>query len=113
MGTVKVVYQSIIPQFPHCDSRVLHKPGECEFCDQHEEWQALREAWGIAFTGHSGEVVENEYGNKMLPCPAEFNRGMESINGWHGNVPENAENKAIREKFFQSMIDFVQSKSKK
>jgi len=37
---------------PHCDSRVLHAPGECEFCDQRPEWQALRQAWGIAFTGH-------------------------------------------------------------
>lgn len=41
-----------IAQFPHCDSRILHAPGECEFCDRRSEWQELREAWGIAFTGH-------------------------------------------------------------
>lgn len=38
--------------YPHCDSRVLHEPSECEYCDGHPEWQALRKAWGIAFTGH-------------------------------------------------------------
>jgi hypothetical protein len=41
-----------IKQFPHCDQRVLHEPGECEYCDKHPAWQELREAWGIAFTGH-------------------------------------------------------------
>lgn len=41
-----------IAQFPHCDQRILHAPSECEYCDGHPEWQALREAWGIAFTGH-------------------------------------------------------------
>lgn len=41
-----------LPQAPHCDQRVLHAPGECEFCDARPEWQALRQAWGIAFTGH-------------------------------------------------------------
>lgn len=39
-------------QFPHCDTRVLHAPGECEYCDRRSEWQELREAWGIAYTGH-------------------------------------------------------------
>lgn len=43
---------SPIEQYPHCDSRVLHAPGECEFCDTHPIWQELRRAWGIAFTGH-------------------------------------------------------------
>jgi hypothetical protein len=42
-----------IAQFPHCDQRVLHAPGECEYCDRHPDWQALRKAWGIAFTGHA------------------------------------------------------------
>ena len=41
-----------IAQFPHCDQRILHAPGECEHCDGHAEWQELRKAWGIAFTGH-------------------------------------------------------------
>ena len=40
------------PAYPHCDSRVLHAPSECDYCDGHPEWQELRKAWGIAFTGH-------------------------------------------------------------
>lgn len=94
----------VIKQFPHCDSRVLHKPGECEFCDKHPDWQELREAWGIAFTGHSNEDTVSPYGSKMLPCPAEFNRGMESINSWHGNVPETPETKGRRESFFKNIL---------
>ncbi len=53
-------------QFPHCDSRVLHRRGECKYCDTHPDWQELRQAWGIAFTGHTplaslpvcGQIVE-------------------------------------------------------
>ncbi len=80
-----------IGQFPHCDQRVLHAPEDiCEYCNERPEWQALRLAWGIAFTGHSydkdGKLFEDEYGNITQPCPAEAARGMESINSWHGNV---------------------------
>ncbi len=40
--------------FPHCDQRILHAPEDnCEYCNECPEWQALRKAWGIAFTGHS------------------------------------------------------------
>jgi hypothetical protein len=79
-----------IEQFPHCDPRVLHAPEDnCEFCNMHPEWQELREMWGIAFTGHSydenGKSRSDERGGTILPCPAEFNRGMNSVNGWHGN----------------------------
>jgi hypothetical protein len=49
---------------PHCDQRILHAPRECEFCDMHPEWQALRVLWGIAFTGYTPEGTE-------LPCPAD------------------------------------------
>lgn len=68
-----------IRQFPHCDQRVLHAPGECEFCDRHMDWQELRVAWGIAFTGW--EPDENE-----LPCPATKARSLNKINAWGGNV---------------------------
>jgi hypothetical protein len=70
----------IIDQFPHCDRRVLHAPGECEFCDVHSNWQALRMAWGIAFTNYEPE------GNE-LPCPANHARG-DAVNKWHGNVAQ-------------------------
>jgi hypothetical protein len=70
-----------IPQFPHCDARVLHAPGECEFCDHHPDWQALRMAWGICFTGYEPEPEKSE-----LPCPAWFARG-DNCQKWRGNVP--------------------------
>ena len=68
-----------IAQFPHCDSRVLHNFGECEFCDHYPEWQELRVAWGIAFTGWEPD-------DKELPCPATLHRPVETINQWRGNV---------------------------
>lgn len=68
-----------IDQFPHCDQRVLHAPGECEYCDEHPDWQALRFAWGIAFTGY-------EPGPDELQCPATVRRPLGKINNWVGNV---------------------------
>lgn len=67
-----------IEQFPHCDPRILHAPGECTYCDKHPEWQALRDAWSIAFTNYEPE-------GKELPCPAVHARG-DVVNGWVGNV---------------------------
>ena len=75
---------TLITQFPHCDSRVLHAPGECEFCDLHPEWQELREGWGISFTGHQpeGDWV-------TMPCPADAARPQGASNDhrrWGGNT---------------------------
>lgn len=72
-----------IDEFPHCDQRVLHAPGECQYCDEHPEWQALRIAWGIAFTGY-----EPEPDKKELPDPATVMRPVSTINRWGGNVPK-------------------------
>lgn len=69
-----------IKQFPHCDPRILHAPGECQFCDAHPIWQALRLAWGIAFTGYEPE-------GKELPCPADHARGNHHTQ-WHGNTAQ-------------------------
>lgn len=69
-----------IKQFPHCDSRVLHAPGECKYCDEHPEWQELREVWDINFTGKNDP-------DKMI-CPAERHRSIDVINRWHGNVAQ-------------------------
>ena len=69
---------SIIGPFPHCDQRILHAPGECEFCDMQGDWQELRQAWGIAFTGYEPE-------EKELPCPADYARG-DNHTKWYGNV---------------------------
>lgn len=70
-------------QYPHCDASVLHAPGECEYCDRHQEWQELRKAWGIAFTGRPEEG--------KLPDPASLKRPVETINKWAGNQPKKAE----------------------
>lgn len=69
-----------IAQFPHCDQRMLHAPGECTHCDNHPEWQALRVSWGIAFTGWTPDANE-------LPCPAEKARPLTTIEQWGGNRP--------------------------
>lgn len=53
-----------IGQFPHCDQRILHAPGECEYCDGRPDWQAVRQAWGIAFTGHAPRGLLPECGAK-------------------------------------------------
>ena len=68
----------IIGQFPHCEQRILHAPGECRFCDEHRDWQELRAAWGIAFTGYEPEGTE-------LPCPADYARG-DNHTKWSGNI---------------------------
>ncbi len=77
----KVQPKSVLMQslsFPHCDQRILHAPGECAYCDEYREWQSLRKAWGIAFTGYTPEGRE-------LPCPADHARG-DNHKLWHGNV---------------------------
>lgn len=68
---------SCIQQFPHCDQRILHAPGECEVCDEHPLWQDLRIAWGICFTGYEPD-------NKEIPCPADYARGNKHTL-WPGN----------------------------
>lgn len=74
--------------FPHCDTRVLHAPGECGYCDGYADWQGLRRLWGIAFTGHQPQTTVT---GKQLPCPADFNRPPDSPSDhrqWPGNIPK-------------------------
>lgn len=66
---------------PHCDSRVLHAPGECWACDLYPQWQEARQVQGVAFTGHEpdeGEVFD----------PAGLYRTDAQINAWPGNRAE-------------------------
>lgn len=70
----------ILGAVPHCDMRVLHAPGECEYCDGLKRWQALRVVWGIAFTGH--EPIDGQ-----LPCPSDAARGTAGAHVWPGNQP--------------------------
>lgn len=55
--------------FPHCDQRILHAPGECEYCDGHPEWQQLRIDWCVCFTGHEPDGI-----NTWVRCPADVAR---------------------------------------
>lgn len=77
---IKPVFGSKAIQFPHCDPRILHAVGECGFCDKHPYWQAMRLAWGIAFTGYTPEGTE-------LPCPADHARG-DKHKEWNGNTAQ-------------------------
>lgn len=83
-----------IKQFPHCDSKILHAPLSCEYCDMHPEWQELRIAWDIAFTGQKDKTRKyKDWDGKdkvkiLQPCPSEVDRPIEVINKWHGNVPQ-------------------------
>lgn len=65
-------------RFPHCDSRVLHAPGECKFCDE-SGLQQERIDQGINFTGHFDE--------DKATCPAWEARGANS-QVFYGNVPK-------------------------
>lgn len=71
---------------PHCDSRILHAPDECTYCDR-PRWQRARKRFGIANTGHQPAVGE-------VPCEADATRGPESgvadHRRWGGNKPTSA-----------------------
>ena len=77
--------EPIAAKHPHCDSRVLHAPGKCEFCDRYQDRQNERIAQGINFTG------ENDPAKK--PCPATEVRPLDMIERWPGNRPEPDERK--------------------
>jgi hypothetical protein len=63
---------------PHCDQYILHAPGECDYCDDQPGWQALRQLWGIAYTGHAPTAHQ-------IACPSDTRRPDGIANLWHGN----------------------------
>lgn len=65
--------------FPHCDSEVLHAPGECVYCDHYPHAQAERSVLGINFTGHVDPDKKS--------CPSTRHRSLETIEKWPGNRP--------------------------
>lgn len=69
---------------PHCDAQVLHAPGTCQTCDRFPTLQRARELWGIRFTGEGAES------GKEIPCPATMRRGLDTIEAWPGNRPDEA-----------------------
>lgn len=70
--------------FPHCDSRILHSPGTCRYCDMRPDWQALRSAQGIAFSDMSTEAAL-EHG--LVPCPSTYYRAADVRDMWGPNNP--------------------------
>lgn len=81
---------------PHCDQRILHAPEDnCSVCNVHPEWQQLRVLWGINFTGHNDST--------KLPCPAEVERPLDSINRWYRNLPVTPEVQAAWDEYRQEM----------
>lgn len=76
------VEETGVDTFPHCDSRVLHAPGACRYCDlpAYDVLRDLRASHGIAFTGRP------EKG--LAPCPSETRRPLSRINRWPGNRAE-------------------------
>lgn len=64
--------------FPHCDSRVLHHPDACMYCADATWLQDERAALDVSHTGTS---------DRRWPCPADEQRGAESLNSWGGNRP--------------------------
>jgi DNA-directed RNA polymerase subunit RPC12/RpoP len=72
---------------PHCDSRILHHPKECEYCNV-PELQAKRAELGIALTGHALSMF------RQVRCPADAARppgGESDHRRWGGNKPTSAD----------------------
>lgn len=85
--------------FPHCDSRVLHLPGKCVYCDEYPEKQDERNRMRVNFTG------DNHPG--FSPCPAESRRPLASIEAWGGNVAMTEELMKEREREWDRMLQTV------
>lgn len=71
---------------PHCDSRVLHDPSDCEYCGERPEWQAKRQELKIANTGCTPP-------DGWIPCEADYKRppGDDDHRRWFGNRPTSVE----------------------
>lgn len=76
-----------ISQFPHCDSLILHRRGSCQYCDSHPDWQALRIAWEINFTGEADP--------QKAPCPSAKYRPAYQAHRWHGNRPSKGDGEYV------------------
>lgn len=98
-----------IKQFPHCDAKILHRMGECSYCDAHPEWQELRQAWGIAFSGHSNETVSyvdlngRTIEKTLIPCPSEWDRDPDIINRWGGNIAMTPEREKEIDEYYKRL----------
>ena len=80
--------------YPHCDSAVLHAPGECIYCDRYPDSQNQRIESHVNFTGH--------YDTDKSICPSELSRPLDTINKWGGNVPMTLERQAAIDKEWEA-----------
>jgi hypothetical protein len=70
---------------PHCDSRILHHPDDCAYCDR-PEWTKARETIGVEFTGRPTRLG-------FVSCEADASRPSGATNDhrrWAGNKPTSA-----------------------
>ena len=77
---------------PHCDSNVLHAPGQCEYCDERPDLQEFRLLHGINFTG--------QFDPSKLLCPAEAKRDLHIIERWGGNIAKRRETQRFGDHLF-------------
>jgi hypothetical protein len=76
-------------QIPHCDSRILHRPGDCIYCDRHPLAQLARYGAKVYFTGDLHVMSDPAW----IPCPADAARPPGSSSDhrrWGGNKPTSA-----------------------
>ena len=66
--------------FPHCDAMVLHKPGNCQYCDMYPMKQLDRMESNTNFS--------DENDSTKLPCPSTYARSAEVRDKWIGNTPK-------------------------
>lgn len=64
--------------FPHCDPRVLHSPGVCDYCDKVPALQEYRRMCGLPY------VDDLQVTDAILPGE---NRDRRSAEAWGGNQP--------------------------
>ncbi len=79
-GITKQQYDAFIKgraYMPHCDQRVLHRPGTCVYCDKFPDLQHAREVMMINFTDTNDR--------DKVPCPSTWFRSRETIERWPGN----------------------------
>lgn len=66
-------------RFPHCNSEVLHAPGECRYCDIYPVRQAMRAASQTPFTpneangwsGNTAAPANQSHWHMGVEIPAE------------------------------------------
>lgn len=82
--------------FPHCDPRALHLPFKCVYCSKAVELQKEREDLDVSNTGET---------NRSWPCPGDRERGLKSLNSWHGNRAYTEKDLEEQDKYWKEFND--------